>query len=73
MLKYSLCQKINLFYLRQLSIDYEQAVTNFEQMHPEIPVLRFNGDEMDFVKNEEHLTAMIEKLRVTLKETARET
>ena len=28
--------------------------------HPEIPVLRFSGDEMDFVKNKEDLKYIIE-------------
>ncbi|WP_432353709.1 deoxynucleoside kinase [Sporosarcina sp. A2] len=38
-------------YLRQLSEDYDTFIDRFERMHPEIPVLRFNGDELDFVAN----------------------
>ncbi|VDG98009.1 Deoxyguanosine kinase [Lysinibacillus sphaericus] len=38
-------------YLRQLSEDYDTFINRFELMHPEIPVLRFNGDELDFVAN----------------------
>ncbi|MGG0644315.1 deoxynucleoside kinase [Sporosarcina gallistercoris] len=38
-------------YLRQLSEDYDTFINRFERMHPEIPVLRFNGDELDFVAN----------------------
>lgn len=38
-------------YLRQLSEDYDTFINRFELTHPEIPVLRFNGDELDFVAN----------------------
>lgn len=38
-------------YLRQLSEDYDTFINQFERLHPEIPVLRFNGDELDFVAN----------------------
>ncbi|WJY26770.1 MULTISPECIES: deoxynucleoside kinase [Sporosarcina] len=38
-------------YLRRLSADYETFIDEFEQQHPDIPVLRFNGDELDFVAN----------------------
>jgi deoxyguanosine kinase len=40
---------------------------SFEQTHPEFPVLRFNGDELDFVKNEDDLNIIIEKLIGSLK------
>ena len=36
-------------YLMQLSDDYAQFMNEFEAAHPDIPVLRFNGDEMDFI------------------------
>ncbi len=38
-------------YMRRLSADYEAFIGEFEQQHPDIPVLRFNGDELDFVAN----------------------
>ncbi|MGX6446416.1 deoxynucleoside kinase [Neobacillus sp. K501] len=60
-------KNISPLYLEQLSLDYEQAMTSFEHTHPDIPVLRFNGDELDFVKNEEDLTFIIEKLTQSLK------
>jgi deoxyguanosine kinase len=60
-------KNISPLYLEQLSIDYENAMTTFEREHPEIPVLRFNGDELDFVKNEEDLKYIIEKLSNSLK------
>ncbi|MDW0111398.1 deoxynucleoside kinase [Sporosarcina aquimarina] len=38
-------------YLRRLSEDYDIFINRFERLHPEIPVLRFNGDQLDFVAN----------------------
>jgi len=61
-------KKISPLYLEQLSIDYENALTSFEQEHPEVPVLRFNGDELDFVKNEDDLQHIFNKLSQSLKE-----
>jgi len=60
-------KNISPLYLEQLSIDYEQTLALFEKEHPEIPVLRFNGDELDFVKNEQDLNYIIEKLSSALK------
>ncbi|MCH6269534.1 deoxynucleoside kinase [Neobacillus citreus] len=60
-------KNISPLYLEQLSIDYENTMAFFEKEHPEIPVLRFSGDELDFVKNEQDLDYIIEKLGVSLK------
>lgn len=60
-------KNISPLYLEQLSIDYEATITSFAELHPEIPVLRFNGDELDFVKNEQDLNHIIEKLSLSLK------
>lgn len=38
-------------YMKQLSDDYEVFIDRFEKAHPDIPVLRFNGDQYDFVHN----------------------
>ena len=59
-------KKISPLYLEQLSLDYEEAISSFERQHPEIPVLRFNGDEVDFVKNKKDLQYIIEKLSLSL-------
>ncbi|NHM33931.1 deoxynucleoside kinase [Neobacillus terrae] len=59
-------KKISPLYLEQLSLDYEEAISSFERLHPEIPVLRFNGDEVDFVKNKKDLQYIIEKLSLSL-------
>lgn len=63
-------KNISPLYLEQLSIDYENAIASFEREHPEIPVLRFSGDELDFVKNEEDLNHIIEKLSLSLKQNS---
>jgi deoxyguanosine kinase len=55
-------KNISPLYLEQLSIDYEEAITVFERNHPEIPVLRFNGDDLDFVKNKNDLQRIFERL-----------
>lgn len=66
-------KNISPLYLEQLSLDYEQTMTVFEKEHPEIPVLRFNGDEFDFVKNPHDLQLIIRKLTDVLKSAAGQT
>ena len=46
-------------YLLQLTKDYETAMDAFKKDHPDIPVLKFNGDDMDFVKNPLHEENML--------------
>lgn len=58
---------ISPLYLEQLSLDYETAIANFERQHPDIPVLRFNGDELDFVKKNDDLQQIIGMLSAALK------
>ncbi|WP_397536713.1 deoxynucleoside kinase [Rummeliibacillus pycnus] len=38
-------------YMNQLVADYHEFIRVFEQEHPDILVVRFNGDDMDFVHN----------------------
>ena len=45
-------KKISPDYLEQLSADYRMFIDDFEQKHPEVPVLRISGNEIDFVQNE---------------------
>lgn len=59
-------KNISPLYLEQLSIDYENAMEEFERLHPEIPVLRFNGDTLDFVKKEDDLQTIINELTASL-------
>ncbi|WP_242225252.1 deoxynucleoside kinase [Bacillus cereus group sp. BfR-BA-01380] len=53
-------------YLLQLIKDYEMAMETFKKDHPDIPVLKFNGDNMDFVKNESDLHVILSALQNTL-------
>lgn len=53
-------------YLLQLTKDYETAMDAFKKDHPDIPVLKFNGDDMDFVKNPDDLNAILSALQNTL-------
>ena len=54
-------------YLQQLSEDYETFITYFESAHPEIPVLRFNGDDLDFVNNEKDLQFILDTVDATIR------
>ncbi|WP_226677777.1 deoxynucleoside kinase [Rossellomorea aquimaris] len=60
-------KKISPLYLKQLSLDYEEYMNTFEETHPDIPVLRFNGDHVDFVQNKEDLERILTQLETTLK------
>ncbi|NIK12766.1 deoxynucleoside kinase [Alkalibacillus almallahensis] len=48
-------QNIQADYLQQLSEDYEEFMNHFEKENPDIPVIRINGDEIDFVKHQSDL------------------
>lgn len=53
-------------YMQQLSEDYEKFIASFETAHPEIPVLRFNGDELDFVNNAKDLQLILDTVESTI-------
>lgn len=55
-------QNIKPSYLAQLASDYEDYMNHFETLHPGIPVIRINGDEMDFVKQQEDLNTIIKQV-----------
>lgn len=65
-------KNISPLYLEQLSADYEQFMADFEKAHPEVPVLRFNGDHVDFVQKPGDLKMMLQALEETLKEGAQQ-
>lgn len=56
-------KNISTDYLQQLAKDYEVAMDRFEKEHPEVIVLRFNGDELDFVKNKEDLDFVLSSIQ----------
>ncbi|WP_019413268.1 deoxynucleoside kinase [Paenisporosarcina sp. TG20] len=57
---------ISIDYMEKLSTDYHTFIQHFEETHPEIPVLRFNGDELDFVQNKADLKFILDKVEDTL-------
>ncbi|MDX8292200.1 deoxynucleoside kinase [Metabacillus indicus] len=64
-------KKIDPGYLKQLSEDYEVAMSQWEEEHPSIPVLRFSGDELDFVQNDNDLAYIFKRLDESLHEGAK--
>jgi deoxyguanosine kinase len=59
-------KNISALYLEQLSTDYQTFMKTFEEQHADIPVLRFNGDELDFVENSDDLSIIITQIETTL-------
>ncbi|TXC78720.1 deoxynucleoside kinase [Metabacillus litoralis] len=55
-------RNIDPSYLQQLSEDYEMAMSHLEKADPSIPVIRFDGDTLDFVQNKEDLTYIFNTL-----------
>ncbi|MCE4052164.1 deoxynucleoside kinase [Bacillus sp. Au-Bac7] len=60
-------KNISPLYLEQLSSDYHEVMEQYQEQHPHIPVLSFNGDTLDFVKNKADLETIIDKVKQTLK------
>ena len=53
-------------YMEQLVTDYHIFIEQFERQHPEIPVIRVNGDDYDFVKNPNDLQQVMAIVADTL-------
>ncbi|MFG6118643.1 deoxynucleoside kinase [Thalassobacillus sp. B23F22_16] len=53
-------------YLEQLSRDYEEFMNHFEMTHPEIPVIRIDGDKLDFVKHQDDLRYILDQVEYHL-------
>ncbi|MBH0230227.1 deoxynucleoside kinase [Halobacillus yeomjeoni] len=49
-------------YLQQLSQDYEDFMNHFEATHPDIPIIRLNGDHLDFVKHQDDLNYIVDQV-----------
>ncbi|MBD3110036.1 deoxynucleoside kinase [Bacillus sp. AGMB 02131] len=56
-------KNISPVYLEQLLTDYHLFMKEFQLKHPDVKVLEFNGDELDFVKNESDLKAIINQIQ----------
>ncbi|NLP52353.1 deoxynucleoside kinase [Bacillus sp. RO1] len=59
-------KKIDPLYLQQLSLDYDEEMDRLEEQYPSLPILRFNGDEVDFVQRDEDLQRIFQQLKDTL-------
>lgn len=59
-------QNMDQSYLLQLSKDYDECMADYESRHPEVTVLRFNGDDLDFVKRKEDLDYIIRTIQPNL-------
>ncbi|TWI56881.1 deoxynucleoside kinase [Halalkalibacter nanhaiisediminis] len=55
-------QQIDHNYLKQLSDDYELAMAKWAELYPETPIIQINGDELNFVQNEEDLQVIFDKI-----------
>ncbi|MFN7250028.1 MAG: deoxynucleoside kinase [Anaerobacillus sp.] len=55
-------KNIDPAYLLQLTKDYDQFMEKFIVDHPNVPVLTFEGDYLDFVKNKADLDTIISKI-----------
>ncbi|GAA0353156.1 deoxynucleoside kinase [Bacillus horti] len=59
-------KSIDQAYLQQLSTDYRDFMYEFKRSHPDIPVLEFNGDELDFVASKKDLNDIIQQVSTLL-------
>lgn len=55
-------KKMDPEYLSTLSKSYDSFVNDFKIKHPEVPVLFFNGDELDFVHQMKDLNFILSKI-----------
>lgn len=53
-------QNIKPSYLARIIQDYEDYMSEFEVLHPNIPLIRINGDKTDFVRYQNDLDQIIE-------------
>jgi len=49
-------------YLKHLCDDYEMYMDKFERENPDLPVLRINGDDLDFVENRKDLEKVLNQV-----------
>lgn len=61
-------QHIQASYLEQLAADYEDFMNQFEKQHPNIPVIRIDGDKVDFICYQQHLNQIMAQVSMNLKQ-----
>src|SRR5690625_5086105 len=62
----TIIQLINQEYIEQLAQDYEIYMNEFEVLQPDIPVIRIDGDELDFIKRQDDLNLIIARIEEQL-------
>lgn len=60
-------QNIASEYLQQLMRDYKEFMNEFEKENPNIPLIRIDGDEVDFIQNQDHLETIFNKVNEQLR------
>lgn len=59
-------RNIDRSYIETLRKDYERFFEHFQELHPDVPVLHLDGDQLDFVEREKDLQYVIDKLAEVL-------
>jgi len=62
----SMEQSIDPNYLKQLSNDYDQFMKDHQRVYPNVPILSFNGDQMDFVQNDGDFQRILDQVHYAL-------
>lgn len=60
-------KNIQQSYLLKISQDYEEYMNKFEATHPNVPVIRINGDNNDFISRQDDLDIIISRVETKLK------
>ena len=53
-------------YMEQLVADYHGFIDHFEKMHPEIPIIHVNGDELNYVESADDLQYILQLIEEKL-------
>lgn len=63
-------KNIQVSYLEQLSSDYEDYINDLERSHPDLSIIRIDGDIMDFVQYQSDLEGIIQMVDEQLRKLA---
>ncbi|MCM3080994.1 deoxynucleoside kinase [Brevibacillus invocatus] len=61
-------RSMDVAYMENLIADYEEFMDAFEKQHPDIPVIKFDCDHLDFVHKPEDLRYVLERIEPKVKE-----
>jgi len=60
-------RNMDVTYMENLIADYNEFMVEFERRHPEIPVLKFQCDQLDFVHNPQDLRDVLSQIEPLVK------